>query len=82
MWKRSSSALFAVILVLGLSGLALATNIAQVYQGGNYNEASIEQVGDGNTALLHQEGDFNGSDCSDCNPYFSFSTFRLAFFFG
>jgi len=60
MRKRSLAVLLVVILVLGLSGTALAGNIAGVYQSGDNNKVYyIEQVGDFNEAFITQEGNEN-----------------------
>ncbi len=59
MGKRFLTVLFVLMFALGLSGVALARNTANVYQSGDSNEAYIEQIGDFNDPCQWQQGDNN-----------------------
>lgn len=74
MWKRSLTGPLVLAFLLGLSGWALAANIAGVYQEGD-NKAYIEQVGNFNQARLDQSG-YNNEACIE--QYYGYYSWNKA----
>ena len=54
MYKRILTVVMALAFVVGLSGMALASNTADVFQYGTDNQAYIYQLYDGNEVYSHQ----------------------------
>lgn len=63
MLKRFLPVAVALMFVLGLSGLALATTTARVYQASDQNISAIAQYSlNDNEAYVHQEGEYSDAE--------------------